>query len=220
MAILITPDGSLSYPHLFTAQMPPNPRPGQKARFQTVLLFPKIMDEAQAALLLAMKRAALKAAKDEWGENIEQMIAQETVRWPFSKKWTNKRGEQKYDPEAWQCYISPWSEQPPGIVSRYKGADGKPAKIIDQQEIYAGCVARLSVNLFVYKAQGNWGVNFGLQNVQKRGDGPRLDNRQKAEDAFDGDDREEAELEPGTASALTGDPGAVVAGNKLADLFS
>jgi hypothetical protein len=219
---LITPDGTLSYPHLFTPQMPPNPRPGQKARFQTVLLFPKIMTEEDNQKLLQMKQAALKALQEKWGANVEKMLAEGALRWPFSKKFTNKRGELKYDPEKWQCLINPWSEQPPGIVSRYRGPDGKPAKIVDQQEIYSGCIARLSVNCFVYEAQGNWGVNFGLQNVQKRGDGPRLDNRQSAQDAFDAEDAPEAELDGAAPSgnAAAFDPGTMAAGSKLADLFT
>lgn len=217
---LITPDGVLSHPHLFSPQMPPNPRPGQKARYQTVLLFPIDMPPDQQAMLLEMKKAALAALKEKWGERVEQMLKDGSLRWPFVKKWTNKRGEPKYDPEKWSCYINPWSEQPPGIVSRFRGSDGKPAKLTDQSEIYPGVLARLSVNLFVYEAQGNWGVNFGLQNVQKRGDGPRLDNRLSAQDTFDGEDAPEADMPaPGEAGTPATAPGEPKIGTAMADLF-
>jgi len=221
MATLITPDGTVSYPHLFAPRMPPNPRPGQKARYQCAVLFPKDMPDPEKELLLAMKRAALDAAKAKWGAKTEELIQAGTVRWPFSKKWTDKLGNQKYDPDKWQCFINPWSEQAPGIVSRYKGPDGKPMKVTDQSEVYAGAIVRVSVNVFVYEQSGNWGVNFGLQNVQLRGDGPRLDNRLSAADTFDADDRPEADItEAPTPGADPAMPPPAKVGGALADLFT
>lgn len=223
---LITPDGVLSYPNLFNPKLPPNPKPGQKPRYSTVLLFPVEMDEQQRALLLAMKNAALKALKDKWGERTEAMLTAGGLTWPFSKKWTNKMGEVKYDKDKWQCFINPWSEQAPGIVSQYRGADGKPMKLTDQSEIYAGAKARLSVNPFIYDISGNAGVAFGLQNVQKRGEGPRMDNRISAQDTFDAEDRPEAAMDisdvgsSGTPAADADGPIVPGEGSKLADLFT
>lgn len=223
----ITPDGTLSHPHLFHPQMPPNPKPDTKPRYQTVLLFKKEMTEPQRALLLALKTAALNALKEKWGDRVEAMLADETLKWPFRKKWTDKLGQQKYDPEMWQCYINPWSHEAPGIVSRVRGLDGKPTKITDQKLIFPGAVCRLSVNPFIYQAQGNWGVAFGLQNVQKVADGPRLDNRLSAQDTFDADEDGHIDMEAGPSMAGatdTGspppplDPGKQEA--KLADLFN
>ena len=41
------------------------------------------------------------------------------------------------------------------------------------------------MSVFAYDKAGNRGISFGLNNVQKLGDGERLDGRLKAEDDFD-----------------------------------
>jgi hypothetical protein len=69
-------------------------------------------------------------------------------------------------------------------VSKYAGSDGKPAKITNPDEIYAGVKARASVRFYAYDTNGNRGVAVALGNVQKTGEGQRLDGRMKAEDEF------------------------------------
>lgn len=47
---------------------------------------------------------------------------------------------------------------------------------MDVNAIYAGCYARLSVDVWAYGREGTMppGIKLGLQNVQKLGEGPRL----------------------------------------------
>jgi Protein of unknown function (DUF2815) len=231
---IITPDATISYPHLFTPTLPPNPRPGQKARYQCVLLFPRIMSEVDIAKLRSMKHEALKALQEKWGNKVEEMLQGGRLRWPFRKDWINAKGAVRYDEKLWQCFISPWSEQAPGIVSRFAGPDGKPTKLTDASLLYPGAVVRVSVNTFVYEQSGNLGVNFGLQNVQLRDSTtPRLDNRRNAEDEFEGEPRPEADLGdvgtgPGgatanpatTVGAVPGAEGQMQRGSTLTDLFT
>ena len=82
-------------------------------------------------------------------------------------------------------YINVRSKQPPGIVSRFAGEDGRPLRITDPSEVYSGCQVRASLNVFAYDRAGNRGISLGLNNVQKLADGERLDGRLKAEDDFE-----------------------------------
>jgi hypothetical protein len=83
----------------------------------------------------------------------------------------------------------------PGVVSRYADpVTKKPRKVTkDEQvpgnpnEVYAGCLIRAAVNAYGYDRQGNKGVSFGLNGVQKVDEGKRLDNRVAAEDTFEAD---------------------------------
>ena len=80
------------------------------------------------------------------------------------------------------------SKTKPGIV------DGAVNPILDSTEVYSGCFARVSINAFPYSQQGNKGVSFGLNHVQKLADGDFLGGRSKAEDDFDAIGDEEQSL--------------------------
>jgi hypothetical protein len=228
---LFTPKVVISYPHLYVAKMPPNPRPGQMARFSCVLLFPNVMDEEDQALMLAMQQAALAKAVEKWGSEakVQEMMQMEPphrLKWPFRKDNQKADGTIKWDKEKFKCFISPWSETAPGVVSRWADPNDpkrRPMKILDPSKIFAGCIVKASVNPFAYDQTGNRGVAFGLQNVQlwQHEDVERLDNRASAEDEF------QAEAPPeGALASLTG-PGAPASGvasgakgKALSDLFS
>ncbi len=56
----------------------------------------------------------------------------------------------------------------PHIVSRAN------EDILDTNEIYGGCVCRISLNAYTYTGERNSGVTFGLNGVQKYSDGERF----------------------------------------------
>ena len=94
-----------------------------------------------------------------------------------------------YPEYAGHYYFSVSSKTKPGIVDK----DLDP--IIDSTEVYSGCFARVSINAFPYNVQGNKGVSFGLNHVQKLADGDYLGGRSRAEDDFDTWDEDEDEDE-------------------------
>jgi hypothetical protein len=53
--------------------------------------------------------------------------------------------------------------------------------------MYPGAQVRGSVSAFGYDYQGNKGVSFGLNNLQKLGEGERIDGRVAADAEFDVD---------------------------------
>lgn len=180
MSKAITPKGRLSYPHLFEPQIPPNQT---EPVYSCTLVFEEGTD------LSALEKLAEAAGRDKWGDKYASLVKTGKIRSPFRAD-----GEEKGYPEG-STFINIKSKQAPGIVSIYPGDDGKPAKITDPGQVYAGCYVRASVRAFAYDVNGNKGVSFALNNVQKMADGDRLDGRSRAEDEFEADSNAAADLD-------------------------
>jgi hypothetical protein len=69
--------------------------------------------------------------------------------------------------------------------------DSNRQEILDPAEIYSGCFVRLSLNVFTYNNSGNRGVGFGLNNILKTREGPRVSGRGNPVSDFFGDVAEE-----------------------------
>jgi len=67
----------------------------------------------------------------------------------------------------------------PGVV------DAQKNEILDKKEVYSGCYGRASLVPSAYNVDGNKGIKFYLNNVQKLGDGEPLGGAvSRAEDDF------------------------------------
>lgn len=170
MSKLITPEAILSYPNVFEPKSGPQ---GGEPFYSCAVVFPEGTD------LTEMKRAAIAVAEEKWGVKAKDLIKAGKVKLPFRTDV-----EEKGYPDG-STFFNAKSKTAPGIVSKYAGPDGKPAKITDPEEIYPGVKARLSVRFYAYDTNGNRGVAVALGNIQKLADGPRMDGRMKAEDEFD-----------------------------------
>lgn len=197
---LFTPVATANYPYLFVARMPTNAKPGQKARFSVDLYFPPeaSMTPEDQARMKAINAACLKAAVDKWGiDKVKVWMKDNKLKLPFKKDIASR----EMDESKFESYIQPWTQNPPGVVSNKaypKGHEkaGKPIPIVDPKDIYSGCQLRASVRPWTYDTDGNRGVNLGLLNVQKVGEGERLDGRVDAEDEFEATEEADAsELE-------------------------
>lgn len=56
--------------------------------------------------------------------------------------------------------------------------------ILDRNEVYSGCYARVSLNFYAFNSNGNKGVACGLGNIQKIKDGEPLGGKSNAADDF------------------------------------
>jgi len=167
-----TPEAILSYPHLF---VPRATAAGKDPKYSCTLIFPEGTD------LSALHAAAFRAAIEEYGEaKAMDMVKTKKLKLPFRTDWESKDGY----PEN-STFIAVTGNTAPGIVSRFAGPDGRPALITDPSEIYPGCRVRAQIRSFHYAVEGNRGISFGLNHIQKLGDGERLDGRTRATDAFD-----------------------------------
>jgi hypothetical protein len=79
-------------------------------------------------------------------------------------------------------FCSLTTNRKPGLVVRDKDT-GELLDITDPNDFYPGCYAKAKVTCYAYKNVGK-GVAFGLQNVMKVADGPRLDGRADAKKDF------------------------------------
>ena len=78
------------------------------------------------------------------------------------------------------CYfVNANSTTPPQIV------DQQVQPILDQNEVYSGCYARVAVTFYAFNSNGNKGIACGLGNIQKVRDGEPLSGRTNAADDFD-----------------------------------
>jgi hypothetical protein len=184
MRNVVTPEAMLSYPALFEAKQTPS----GDLKYSTALIFDKNAD------LSKLKAAVTAAAEERWGERAAAMIKAKQLRLPFRDG--SEKAAVGYGPNT--VFINVSSTRKPGIVSRYAGQDGKPLVIEDPDEIYPGAKVRASLTAFSYSVNGNNGVSFSLNNLQKLGDGPRLDGRLRAEDEFEAFEDAPANFDPAT----------------------
>jgi hypothetical protein len=176
----ITPKARLSYPALFEPKIPPQ---------QTEPVYSCTLVFEDGTNLAELEKLADSVGQEKWGDKYASLKKTGKIRSPFRTD-----GEEKGYPEG-SIFINIKSKQAPGIVSIYPGEDGKPQKITDPAQVYAGCYVRASVRAFAYDTQGNKGVSFALNNIQKMADGERLDGRSRAEDEFEADANASADLD-------------------------
>lgn len=185
-----TPPGILSFPDLFKARSFKNADGTEtEPKFGGVLVW----TPAMKVNLDKLKAIVAVAGAEKFGEEgFKKLLKSKKYRSPFRNA---DEDEVRRYPEG-SIYITAKSKDKPGLVSKYKDPKtGKAAVITDPEEFYPGALVAFSVTAFGYDVMGNKGVSFAINNVQKVGDGPRLDNRIKAEDEFSAEDAEEASLD-------------------------
>ena len=109
-------------------------------------------------------------------------------RIPANLKLPLRDGDiERPDDEAYKdCYfINCNSKDKPQIV------DKNVQPILDRNEVYSGCYARVSISLYPFNTNGNKGIACGLGNIQKIADGEPLGGRTRAEDDFEAYDEED-----------------------------
>lgn len=176
---VVTNKVRLSYVHLFE---PYSNNADQEPKYSCVILIPKSDKVTLKKLQSAIDAAAEAGKNSKFGGKI-----------PANLKTTLHDGDEEGDLERnpeyeGHYFMSVNSKTRPGIVDK----DVNP--ILDSTEVYSGCYARVSINAFAYNTQGNRGVSFGLNHVQKIADGDYLGGRSKAEDDFDAIEEDEESL--------------------------
>lgn len=148
--------------------------------------------EANYSLLLVFKDSAqLKEARKACGRALVKKFGDAVARegmkkgrfqLPFRKASEYSEYGAPFDDDDADDWVMVGfkTKSPPGIVNER----AKP--MMKQQDFYAGCLARVSAYAHAFDTNGNKGVTFLLNNVQKTGDGEKLAGARKdAEDEFD-----------------------------------
>jgi len=167
---VLTPEFRVGFPHVFKPKVFGQGDP----KFSVMMIFEKKAD------LAAMKRIAMQAAKEKWGDKL-----------PPNFRGPLRDGAEKAHLEGLGTgvvFTTATTKTQPGLVDR------ELQTIVSPSEFYPGCYARATVHAFAYDNSGNRGVSFGLQNLQKLRDGKPLSGRSRPEDDFDalGDEDEVA----------------------------
>jgi hypothetical protein len=175
---LITPPGIASYAFVWKPQ--PSMTAGQEPKYAITLVVSKKTD------LTPLRKACEAAAIKKFGDRALKLIKLGKISLPFRDGDEDREDDDLY---AGKIFFAAKSNQQPRVVDE----DLQP--ITDQFEFYSGCKCRISVWPYGYDVNGNKGVAFSLNNVQKLADGERLSGRQAPEDEF-GDDQDDDDDEP------------------------
>lgn len=179
---VITGRVTLSYPSFKEARAPAQ---GGEPKFGGAFVFESL--DATKEL-----QAAAKAAGEEYfGEKkFKQLVASGALQITGGKGAAIRTDGMAKGYGEGTVYINARSKSRPGLVYGHAGPDGKPAPVPEsriEDDLYAGAAVRVSVNAYAYDKAGNQGIGWGLNNVQKLGDGPRLDGRMAASEEFEVD---------------------------------
>lgn len=171
---IITPIGVACFPHIFEAHAFEDKEPG----YSILIVFNKKKTENDPAWK-KLREAVTNAVKTspKFGGNGIALHKKGKLTLP----WRDASEYEQYGEPFVEgnLMLNLKSRTPPGVV------DERSQPIITPSDFYAGCLARASCGVWAYDTKGNKGVTLLLNNVQKAGDGKRLDGRRAAEDEFE-----------------------------------
>ena len=143
---------------------------GGPERYSVSVLIPKDDKETLSAIEKAVD-AAIEEGVAKFGGKKPNKAA---IKLPL-RDGDTEREDEAY---AGHYFINANSKTAPQIVDK----SVKP--ILDRDEVYSGCYARVSLNFYAFNSNGNKGVACGLGNIQKIKDGEPLGGRSSATDDF------------------------------------
>lgn len=152
---IVTGKVRLSYVNIFK---PRAQEEGKEPKYSVCLLIPKSDTKTVAAIKQGIE-AAKEAGKSSWGGKVPPGL-----KVPLRDGDTERDGAEY----AGHWFLNASSLRRPQVV------DQNVQPILDQDVVYSGCYARVSINFYAYNQQGNRGVAAGLGNVQFVADGEPL----------------------------------------------
>lgn len=153
----------LSYTYLFKKFTPEG---GEGGKYMTNVLIPADEKETLTAINKAVAAAKADGVKKKWeGKEPKKLVM------PLRDGDDRDKDVETYEG---MMYLNAKCSTRPGIQDRR----GNP--IVDEEEIYSGVWAIVSVTFYPYDASGNKGVACGLNNIMKIADGERLGGRSSA----------------------------------------
>ena len=143
---------------------------GGKEKYSVTFIIPK----SDKKTVTAIERAVDAAIQEGIGKFGGKKPNKATLKLPL------RDGDVERDDEAYQnsYFINANSITAPQIVDKHVQS------ILDQNEVYSGCYARVSINFYAFNTNGNRGVACGLGNIQKIRDGELLGGHASASDDF------------------------------------
>lgn len=168
----------LSYTHVFNKFSPGGDGEG---KFMTNILIPKSEKKTIEVIKKAIEAAKKAAIVAKWG-------GKEPKKLDSALRDGDEKDDEVYEDHF---YLNAKSNTRPGVV------DKKCVPIVDEEEVYSGVWAVVSVTFYGYDVSGNRGVACGLNNIMKYKDDEHLGGRISAESDFGGigfDDEDDEDL--------------------------
>lgn len=156
----------LSYAHIWE---PKAIEQGATPKYSVAILIPKGDTQTLDAVKEAIE-AAKQAGASKWGGKIPPRL-----KLPLRDGDEERPGDEAY---AGHYFINANSTTKPGIVDR------NLHPILEKDEVYSGCYARVSINFYAFDTSGNKGIAAGLGNIQKWADGEPLAGGSTPEEDF------------------------------------
>ena len=155
----------LSYTHLLEKYISEGETEG---KYQTNVLIPKNEKKTVKAIEQAIEAAKQAGIVSKWSGKVPKKCE-------MPLRDGDDKGDEIYEGHF---YVNAKCKTKPGVVDKAK------QPITDEEEIYSGMWAYVSVTFFAYDVNGNKGVACGLNNVMKFKDDDRLGGRVSAETDF------------------------------------
>lgn len=179
---LNTPRGIISWPHVFVARAAVQ---GGEPRFSCNLILDK---KAQASEeWMKIRREVAKVIDEQWGTGkCRDQAFVRGLRMPWQPCTLKSKYEGFKDPEG--VYINPWSKRQPQVFDRRRNL------ITNADDVWAGQVAILNIQVWAYHASANRGIGMSINSMQiVNANAPRLDGRPMGGGEFEdlGDDDED-----------------------------
>lgn len=170
---MITPLMRITWPNLFEAKA----NPSGALKYSCSLLIEKADVAGCKELQAAVDKAIQKGMSTIWNNKMPKF------RYKPLRDGDEELAEgDKTTPEyKGVLFLNCSANEAPGVV--IATATG-PKPLMDERAIFSGCWVRADINPFPYSNSGNHGIGWGLNNILLVKEGPRLDGRTRAEDAF------------------------------------
>jgi len=167
---IVTGKVRLSFAHLFE---PYAAQANQDPKYSCMILIPKSDTDTLEKVRRAQQLAAEAGKTTKFGGKIPPNLH-------YTLRDADEEGDlERYPEMAGHYFMNLANKTAPGLIDKDKNP------ILDRSQLYSGCYVRVQMGAFAYNSNGNKGVSFGLNHVQKWADGEPLDGSTKAEDWFD-----------------------------------
>lgn len=164
---VVTGKARLSYAHVWE----PASVNGSNPKYSVSVIIPKNDTDTVKRINSAIE-AAITEGVGKFGGKKPNKAA---LKLPLRDGDTDRPDDEAYK-NAY--FVNCNSTTAPQIVDR------RVQPILDREEVYSGCYARVSINFFAYNSSGNKGVAAGLGNIQKIADGEPLGGKTNAKEEF------------------------------------
>ena len=166
----------LSYVNIFR----PRVVNGSEPKYSVCIMFPKTDRELKKIFDDAIKQTAIDDA-DKWGGKVPP-----NLKGPIHDGDIDRSDKPEF---AGMWYFNASNMRPPQVLDEFKN------EMLDANDLYSGCWARVSVNFSGYNNSGNEGIGAYINNIMKLKDDTHLGGTSAtAEEDFADEDEDDEDL--------------------------